>query len=78
MCSLASSDGVLPGAPGMSSSSSASSSKGQSQNALYGGSKKGFLLQLIHVVQVHTTPVVKTVFAYFGIRGKSKGRDHYT
>ena len=76
MLSIASSDGVLPGAPGMGGST-ATPSRAQGQEALYGGQKKGFLLQIFSLLQSHTAPYVRQAFTHLGIRRKASKRDHH-
>ena len=76
MLSIASSDGVLPGAPGVGASMS-SSPAGQSQEPLYSSRKRGFLLQIIYIVQAYSMPYIKLVSSYFGVRGRNSKRDHH-
>ncbi|QDZ21925.1 transmembrane adaptor Erv26 [Chloropicon primus] len=75
MLSVASQDGVLPGVPGASVSTNPAA---QGQEALYGGPKRGFLLQIFYLLQAHTTPYLKMVASALGIKlGKSTSRrDH--
>ena len=78
MLSIASSDGVLPGAPGgIGLSSGQASSGGMQSEALHmGGPKRGFLLQLINIAKVGVAPYVAHLNAYLGIRGRNAKRDH--
>ncbi len=78
MLSIASSDGVLPGAPGgigLSSGQAGGSSK-QGEALHMGAPKRGFLLQLVSYARALVTPYVSHLSAYLGIRGRNAKRDH--
>ena len=70
LLSVASQDGVLPGAPGAGPSTAG---RANAQDALYGGTKRGFLLQVFYIVQAHTTPYIKLFASYLGIKLGRKG-----
>ena len=57
--------------------SMSSSPAGQSQEPLYSSRKRGFLLQIIYIVQAYSMPYIKLVSSYFGVRGRNSKRDHH-